>query len=881
MVDNTESLITESVAMPMQSLNAGSQIPAQNDDGAVAAGTCSAADLPPVFIAHQRSSAPKYQSLETHLLEVSDLAQFFAQKIGMGSAGALIGLLHDLGKYSLAFQNYIQSAVGILNPDEDAEYVDAKGLKGKIDHSSAGAQLVWQELSRQGSVGHFAAQIFALCIASHHSGLIDCLGMSAGQEATDTFSKRMQKADALTYLAEARAKMDATVQARLRQLLAMPELLTGIKRHAAAIEKRDNDQQIRQFKFGLMTRFLFACLIDGDRINSADFEKPKAARYRRHGQYEAWPVLIERLEHQLASFSGTLAIDQIRASIALQCQQKADGAPGVYTLSVPTGGGKTLASLRFALHHAAKHGMDRVIYAIPFTSIIDQNARVVRAILEPDGVEAGSVVLEEHSNLMPDVQTWKTKLLGQNWDAPVIYTTNVQILETLFGGGTRSVRRMHQLANSVIVFDEIQTLPIKCIHLFCNAINYLVEQCGTTVVLCTATQPLIDRVEASKGALRTSPENEIIANVASLFKELGRVNVQNMIKPDGWKNTELVDLALAQAKTAGSCLVIVNTKKMAQALFAECRKQSAYPVYHLSTNMCPRHRKAILTKILAQLKAEGAEKLPLLCISTQLIEAGVDCDFGSVIRSLAGLDSIAQAAGRCNRHGLRATGDVLVVNPNEENADMLEDIANGKKQARRLFDDFAENPASFDDDLIGPKAIARYFEYYYEARAHDMAYHLSTKSDNALVKQQAAALGRDETLLDLLSTNPKVAKDYKRINQKDPVNYLRQSFMAAAKAFSVIDALTRGVIVPYGAEGEDLINELKSAYLLEKQHDLLRRAQQFTVNVFPNDMRVLLENRAVRPVQADIDILYLDSLYYDDDFGLGLTAKPMGVYFAS
>jgi CRISPR-associated endonuclease/helicase Cas3 len=816
------------------------------------------------YIAHRRPGTKCDQSVATHLNEVATLCQTLARKMGLPHQGELIGLLHDLGKYSAAFQHYLQSAVGILNPDEDEEYVDAAGLKGKVDHSTAGAQLVWKELSGRGQIGMVAGQIFALCIASHHSGLIDCLSLPAQDDVTDTFSNRMAKSDHKTHLQEVCGKIDDSVQQRLRQLLAMPELLQGIKQRFSAITRLDTVENIRQFKFGLMVRCLFSCLIDADRINSADFEHPQKATARQNGQYQSWPELIARLEHKLASFAGNKPLDAIRSQIADHCLAKASGARGIYSLSVPTGGGKTFASLRFALHHAAKNGMDRVIYAIPFTSIIDQNAREVRAVLEPVGVEAGSVVLEDHSNLLPKAQSWKTKLLSENWDAPVIYTTNVQILEILFGAGTRGARRMHQLVNSVIVFDEIQTLPVKCIHLFCNAMNYLVEQCQATVVLCTATQPLIDRVEPAKGALRKRAENEIMPDVRQLFCDLRRVAVHDHRRPGGWGNEQLADFALEQAQAAGSCLVIVNTKKMAQDLFALCRGKTGMPVFHLSTYMCPAHRKAILDKMLAHLKS-GAATGPLLCISTQLIEAGVDVDFGSVIRSLAGFDSIAQAAGRCNRHNLRACGDVWIVDPAEERTGMLQDICQGQKIAERLLREFADNPGCFDHDLIGPKAIEKYFEYYYDGRAGDMAYRFEHGQST-------------DSLLDALGSNGIATVAYKRVYPGKLGNYLVQSFMAAARAFQVIDAPTQGVIVPYGEAGADLINQMKSAYLLEKQSELLKVARQYTVNLYPNDLTALHKVNALRPIQKDLDILYLDNLYYCDDSGLGFTAQPMGVY---
>lgn len=813
------------------------------------------------YIAHQRKADEAVQSLESHLLEVSEIAKSLAAKIGLQDQGELMGLLHDLGKYSDEFQTYLKSAVGLIDQDED-DYVDAKSKKGKVDHSTAGAQLIWQELSTRGEMGSIVGQILSLCIASHHSGLIDCLSSDIGSFGEDRFTKRIGKSDDRTHLHEAIAKIDKTIEARFRELVSKPELIDGVKkslRQIAETEKKRGDEQIVRFKVGLLVRYLFSCLIDADRINSADFEKPHAAKARRHGKYGDWAHLINRLDMRLSSFVARNPIDELRLSISQHCRNKAEGNKGIYTLTVPTGGGKTLASLRFALHHAEKHKMDRVIYAIPFTSIIDQNADVVRKIIEPDGVETGSVVLEHHSNLMPEEENWKTKMLVENWDAPVIYTTNVQMLETLFGAGTRGARRLHQLADTVLVFDEVQTLPVNCIHLFCNAINFLVEHCGATVVLCTATQPLMDMVEQSKGALRIPPDNEIMPDVGDLFRKLKRVETLNRRKPAGWSNEEVATLALEEAEKANSCLVIVNTKKSAQALFQLCRSQSDLPIYHLSTSMCPAHRRAILAEVRQRLEARE----PLLCISTQLIEAGVDVDFGSVIRSVAGLDSIAQAAGRCNRNGLRDVGHVHVVNLSEECVDMLVDIGCGQRVTERLLDEFEKDPARFDNDLLGPTAIACYFNYYFAERRGEMDYPVGSK-----------VLGHDDTLLNLLAGNANAAEEFRRC-QGTPFNlYLRQSFMAAAKAFKSIDAPTRGVIVPYGSEGKKLIGELCGAFEVEKQFKLLHRAQQYTVNVFPHQLEKLQEENVLHEIQSGVDILYLaDARYYNEDFGLSLTPE--------
>ena len=304
-------------------------------------------------------------------------------------------------------------------------------------------------------------------------------------------------------------------------------------------------------------------------------------------------------------------------------------------------------------------------------------------------------------------------MLTENWDAPVIYTTNVQLLEALFGAGTRGARRMHQLANAVIIFDEIQTLPVNCVHIFNNAINFLVEQCGSTVVLCTATQPLLDRVNPAFGSLRIPDGHELMPDVKGLFAKLKRVEVVNQRKPGGWTNEEIADLALEECRRAGSCLVIVNTKKSALALYRLCKPRQAAPVVHLSTSMCPAHRKRILRFIRRCLRW----KVPILCISTQLIEAGVNVDFGAVIRFTAGLDSIAQAAGRCNRHGERETGDGSCGKARDENLGSLTDIkCRPRKGGTRAWPIIEADPKKFDGDRVGPKLLAWYYENYFFAR---------------------------------------------------------------------------------------------------------------------------------------------------------------------
>lgn len=804
-------------------------------------------------IAHWRAADQTPQFLRTHLTGVGTLARTFAAKLDLGSAGELIGLLHDLGKYSAEFQAYIGSALGLKDTDAD-DYVDAKAQKGKVDHSSAGAQFIWQLFADREPLGQAVAQVLALCIASHHSGLIDCLDA----DGADTFGKRMRKAQEKTHLDEVRRAADPLILARCAELSGDSALVLGFKALVERIVRSSPQPIVAQQQIGLAVRLLFSCLIDADRIDTADFEHKRARKHRPNGDYVKWPVLIDRLERHLQAMTAKRPIDALRRDISLHCLDASSRTGGIYTLTVPTGGGKTLASLRFALHHAQQHSLDRIVYVIPFTSIIDQNAQVVREILEPSDKPAdrGKVVLEQHASITPEQQTWREKILCENWDAPVVYTTMVQFLESLFGAGTRGARRMHQLANSVLIFDEIQTLPIKCIHLFNNAINFLAEQCNSTVVLCTATQPLLHRVSPEKGSMRLAPRHEIMRDVHKLFDDLKRVEIRDHRKRGGWQYAEVAQLALDELVRAGSCLVIVNTKAAARKVFELCEsKLSGDEIVHLSTDMCPAHRKAELRKLRQRLEAG----MPVLCVSTQLIEAGVDVDFGAVIRFNAGLDSIAQAAGRCNRNGRIEPGIVHVVNPRpeDENLGTLPDISIGRDKAERVLDEYKQQPSRYRENLIGPEALTEYYRYYFFDRQENMDYPVPAKD-----------IGHDDTLLNLLSANSQAMNDYHRKHNAVPVRFLNQSFMAAAKVFKAIDAPTQGVIVPHGDEGRALIAKLHSAYDIELEFELLRSAQQYTVNVFPNVLERLKKAGALKEVKPETRILSLDSRYYSPRFGL-------------
>ena len=808
------------------------------------------------YIAHVRKADGQPQFLQTHLTETAEIAKLLAAKLALDHAGELLGLMHDFGKYSRKFQKYIHDETGLFNPDLDDEESTPNG--SKVDHSTAGTQWVYRELRKFGAeqgIGELFGQMLGLCIASHHGeGLIDCLD----GEGNPKWIERFNKTDELTHLAECEQNANEAVQQKAKELAdenLIRSLLNAVK---PILSNQTINNKIKEFYLGCLTRFLFSCLIDADRINSSDFEREAQKEVRRLTEKPDWQTAIDQLEAKLAGFENRYPIDEIRRKISDNCLKRAVDFQGIYTLTVPTGGGKTLASLRYALHHSQKHNLDRIIYIIPYTSIIDQNAQAVREILGEDWV------LEHHSNLEPEKQSWQDKLLSENWDKPIVFTTMVQFLDAWFGGGTRGARHIHPMTNSVLIFDEIQTLPVKCVHLFCNVLNWLTAFGKSTAVLCTATQPLLgesglqnfpeDKRESIvvRGLLRLPENAEIMGkhqDLDKLFADLSRVEIRFNEKAGGWNVEEAGTFLLEQFQTTPSCLFIVNTKKWAQELYQYCQRQNVPPetLFHLSTNQCAAHRKAIFDTIKARLE----NKQPVICISTQLIEAGVDISMACVIRALGGLDSIAQAAGRCNRHGEKeGKGQVWVLNLQEQDFTLiLPDIQAGKTHSERVFRDFA------GQDILQPAAMERYFEYYFYQRSDEMAYSIKNSATGSL--------------LDWLSDNALNPYGEKNNKRSKPLPLLMQSFKSAGRAFQAIDAPTHAVIVPYG-EGAELIAKLCGEWNPKEMYRTLQKAQRYSVNVFPKVWEQLQDENAIYETIKGSGIYYLDECHYSNEFGLSL-----------
>lgn len=591
--------------------------------------------------------------LAEHLVGVAALAACHAQRFGANDWARLAGLWHDLGKYRPSFQRYLLQASG-YEPDAHIE-----GVAGRVTHSTAGALLACDSFGVDG-------RVLAYVIAGHHAGLDDWHGGLEVRLASQV----------------ARVELDEALKASPANAILNPVCFTPNLRSIPG----------GKVGFALWLRMLFSCLVDADFLDTEAYMDPAKAAQRG-----AWPSIEDLLgrfdQHMLglASQAADTPVNRIRAEILAQCRAKAAESPGLFSLTVPTGGGKTLSSMAFALEHAKQHGKRRVIYVIPYTSIIEQTADIFRGIF-------GEAVIEHHSNAEtpPEQENAKSRLACENWDAPIVVTTNVQFFESLFAARPSRCRKLHNIVDSVVILDEAQLLPPEFLQPILDVLNLLTQHYGVTVVLCTATQPALSTrayFDSRQNLRGLDGVREIVSDPDDLYLRLKRVKVR---LPHDWHaKTQWSDLA-ERLKAHETVLAIVNTRRHAR----ELHELMPEDTLHLSALMCGAHRAEVIRDIKARLK----DGIPTRVVSTQLVEAGVDLDFPVVYRALAGLDAIAQAAGRCNREGRLAAGEVVVFVPPEAAPPGL--LRKGEDACRSVLQGYMGDP-------LDRKLFARYFEHLY------------------------------------------------------------------------------------------------------------------------------------------------------------------------
>lgn len=741
----------------------------------------------PRFFAHTLEGQPpdEWEELHAHLQAVADRASEFAERLGFGEWAHLAGLWHDVGKYSAAFQAYLGA-----NASPDPHAADQTR---RVDHSTAGAQ---HAVATDAMFG----QLLAYVIAGHHSGLLDWRRDGA------CLAKRLDKT--------------------IEPWDSAPNELLGarIPEPPAALRSAfDHVDRRRPFGVALFVRMLFSCLVDADYLESERFMNPHRSEQRTRWPVDVLARMSAALDEHVANFdSGSTVVHRQRGNVRRACLDAAELEPGLFSLRVPTGGGKTLSSLAFALRHAKRWGCQRVIYVAPFTTIIEQNADAFRKALRgliDQGLE--DPVVEHHSNFDVGKETHANRLATENWDAPLIVTTSVQFYESLFANRGSRCRKLHRMARSVIVLDEAQALPVDVLEPCLRALTELADAYRASIVLCTATQPAVEQRPdfpiGLKGVHKIIQEPEI------LYKKLERVEVRDLGRLD--------DPTLVQRlANEDRALCIVNTRGHARRLFEQLGE--AEGSFHLSALMCPQHRTERLQTIRDRLGNDESCRL----VSTQLIEAGVDIDFPTVYRSLAGLDSIAQAAGRCNRNGTLtpAKGRLYVF----------------RSQHIRSEAFFAETASCADqliplyDDPLSLRAIEHYFQLYYW--------------------EQSARWDAKRILEEMHVHNRKTL----------PFAF---AFEEIARRFKLIEDSGVAVIIPWRKEGSTLCEELRSTANPDRR--LLRRLQRYSVNI-PQWLYDAHAGRSIELVHGRYPVLISPEINYCEHTGLKLDAEDTALLMA-
>ena len=737
-----------------------------------------------VYYGHSRKDKPKseWQPLIKHLTNTADLAEKFGTDAGISELARTAALLHDIGKYSKEFQARLD------------------GAKHKVDHATAGAKEI-RNLFNKDQNQKSLADILAYCIAGHHTGLPD-YGDSTDADGAGTLLARVEKKPLKDYNAYKTEVDTSSLNLKLRTV------------------KTSKENQ--GFAVAFLTRMIFSALVDADFQETQNYMKDGV---KPRGGYANIEELCKTFNTALRKFDNpTSEINKKRTETLKACIEKATSDQGFFTLTIPTGGGKTEASMAFALNHAVKHGLKRVIYVIPFTSIIEQNAGKFKEYLGEENI------LEHHSNFdwkqgdkkdseAADDETKdamdKLKLASENWDIPIVVTTNVQFFESLFANKSSRCRKLHNMAKSVIVFDEAQMLPREYLDPCMLAVKELVQNYGASAVFCTATQPALNK------HLPNATFTELAPDPQALFDFYKRVQVTNIGKtPDA----ELIEKIKAQPQA----LCIVNTRKHAKGLFDMLEKDEGR--FHLSTLMCPTHRKENLKTIRQRLE----DKLPCRVISTQVMEAGIDVDFPVGFRALAGLDSIVQAAGRVNREMKQDMSDVFVFDPETEFIKKTPIfVQQGARVAENILRTHGKNPDSVT-------AIDAYFK-----------------------------------LLD--SLQGKGAYDAKKILPLFNKDTIREGivdfeFKKAAEDFKMIDNNTVAIVIPYNQEAKKLLEKMRGHPF---PYTFARQLQMYTVNIYENEFERLQSKGVIETYNETYEVLN-NMDYYDKQTGLVLPADAGG-----
>ena len=762
------------------------------------------------------------QTVAQHCKSTAEIAKKDLCKLGLGNIAYLAGLLHDAGKCTDQFRSYIEKA----SRGEDVR-------RGSIIHTFAAVRFLLNTYHSADSIRSITAEILSSAIGGHH-GLFDCFDADMRCGFTHRISKQPEYDDAAMagFFREIsdRNSVDKLFSYSAQEIASKIQLIGSISK---CLDESS-------FYLALLTRLITSGLIDADRSDTASFMNPDEYEEGKVLTSEMLRMVKENLNSRLSDFASVTPMQTARSELSELCLKAASTPGGVLRLNLPTGAGKTLSGLRYALRHAEVFGKERIFFISPLLSILEQNAQAIRNALGDD-----TIVLEHHSDIVTDELSdddlGRYELLCDSWDSPIVITTLVQFLMTLFSGKTASVRRFHSLANSVIVIDEVQTVPLKTLSLFNSAVNFLSAVCNTTVVLCSATQPYLEGIPRPLVGSKDIIAPEAVNKYASVFK-------RNCIAYKGKRRLEEIPSLISELLGQYRSVLVVCNKKDQSSLLFDLTENICDNRYHLSAGMCTAHRKSTLSEMKESLSSE--DKNQLLCISTQVIEAGVDISFDAVIRLCAGLDSIVQAAGRCNRNGeYGSDAPVWIVDCLDENLSLLKDIHDSKKATESLIYSFEKEAGRFDFDLASDKSVEFFYKKLYTAKSEDFFDFVKKgyPSIYSMLAQNSAYSGKDcDRFL------------------------LHQAFKTAGELFEVFDQEQRSVIVPWG-EGKIIAEKLlrSGEYISKKAYNT---AKPYTVSVFEYQFKRLSECSAITSV-GDGQIWVLDENYYNSDTGIIIPKK--------
>lgn len=764
----------------------------------------------------RKSDNGDLQLLSNHLENVSNLASSFSSLANMSK---LIGILHDIGKATNGFQDYLING----------------GRRGSVPHSLQGAFVI-DDIKKDGIISKLIKEIAQMIIASHHGQLPDGLSI----DGTSMFHEKLERKNEDKYFFnEIQENLGKIINQHTKYFSRLFDLShIEIKNIIERITKNYKDKKSAEFALGLLVKYLYSCLIDADWLDSFLF----ASDNKQINDKVNWEDLIEKFELNISKFKINNEISMARHKISNECKNASTRPTGIYQLSVPTGGGKTLSSMRFALYHTYRHNKKRIIYVIPYLSIIEQTARTLRDILNLE--KESPIILEHHSNItqleIDEHNSYRRQAISR-WDSPIIITTMVQFLETVMSSRGGSLRKFHNMEDSIIIFDEIQFLPTNSIHLFNEVVTFLSKVLNTTIILCTATQPLIEKTVRKNLLLADNPH--LINNASHYFNNLRRTNVVVEKEMD---ISGLAGLIHEKIIHNTNCLVIVNTRKTALDLYSKVAENIKHvKVFHLSTSMCPNHRSDVFREI----KECLSKKEKIICISTQLIEAGVDISFSCVIRAMAGMDSILQAAGRCNRHGESSKPqNVYVVPLKNENLDKLQEIKIGKELSQRVYNEFK------GFDYLDQKILDTYYEYYFYQMRNIMDF--PTKNTSSVYE--------------MLSTNITGKNNYKNITGKTFNKHIGHAFATADESFYVIAKNSQPVVVYYD-ESEKLIEDYKKSFSKNEKLRIIKQLEKYSVSLYKEyEFKILSEMGAITVINDEFGIQILDKKYYNESTGVVL-----------